>query len=590
MAPSSEAGATFAVKDADGFTVFSGPVGDELGSWSASYPFVYALDFDPLQTAGTFTISVTGPIQAASPSFVVEAAGSLYANAVANSLLFYQTQRDGPDYIPSALRTAPGHLNDANAMSYRTPKVNHDGNFKGDLEPLGVRIDAAGGWWDAGDYLKFVETTSYTVALLLAGVRDFPDQMGARSGSSDFTDEARFGTEWLLAMWNDQTRTLYYQVGIGAGNPKTAADHDLWRRPQDDDAYGGDKPVFRYIRNRPVFAAARPGSAISPNLAGRNAGAFAECFQIFRSSDPGLAHRCITSAQHVFDLADTSPAGRLLTVIPFDFYAEVEWRDDMELGATELYFAAAAGDLPPGLPHVDPMYYLRQAAHWAHEYIHGPNDAADTLNLYDVSGLAHYELFRAIDQAGNPPGLEVTQADLLADLKKQLDGAVARAGRDPFGFGVPWNTYDSTSHGLGLSVMASEYDQLTGTTTYASHSRRWLANVLGANAWGSSFIVGDGAVFPHCTHHQVANLNGSLDGSPPVLSGAVVEGPNSFAAQGALEGMRRCPPDGVDRFEPFNGSGAVYKDDVQSYSTVEPAIDLSASSPLAFARQMLGLC
>ena len=43
------------------------------------------------------------------------------------------------------------------------------------------------------------------------------------------------------------------------------------------------------------------------------------------------------------------------------------------------------------------MYYLPLAATWAHAYITGPNDAADTLNLYDVSGLAHYELYRAID-------------------------------------------------------------------------------------------------------------------------------------------------------------------------------------------------
>ncbi len=40
-------------------------------------------------------------------------------------------------------------------------------------------IDAAGGWWDAGDYEKYVETASYTTALMEIGIRDFPNQMGA---------------------------------------------------------------------------------------------------------------------------------------------------------------------------------------------------------------------------------------------------------------------------------------------------------------------------------------------------------------------------------------------------------------------------
>jgi hypothetical protein len=52
--------------------------------------------------------------------------------------------------------------------------------------------------------------------------------------------------------------------------------------------------------------------------------------------------------------------------------------------------------------------------------------------------------------------------------------------------------------------------------------------------------------------------------------------------------MRKCPPDGVNQFKPFNGNRAIYKDGVQSYSTVEPAIDLSASSMLMFAWQIAG--
>jgi endoglucanase len=70
-----------------------------------------------------------------------------------------------------------------------------------------------------------------------------------------------------------------------------------------------------------------------------------------------------------------------------------------------------------------------------------------------------------------------------------------------------------------------------------------------------------------------------------VLAGAVVEGPGGEASTGLLQNMRACPPDGVDRFAQFNGKG-VFKDEVQSYTTVEPAIGLTASSPLAFAWQI----
>jgi endoglucanase len=588
MSSAAETGVTFSVTNSSGTTVYSAPIGANLGKWSQGYPDVYALDFPSVTAPGTYTISVSGPVAATSPSFRIDTGTGLYAGALANSLSFYQTERDGPDFIANALRTAAGHLTEQMAMTYLTPHANTSGGFKGDLTPLGATVDASGGWWDAGDYLKFVQTTSYTADLLLAGVRDFPNQMGAGSAASDFTAEAKFGADWLLRMWDDTTQTLYYQVGIGEGNAKTVGDHDIWRLPQADDTFGGTDPLYRYIRNRPVFRAGPPGAPISPNLAGRDAAALAEAFQVFKASDPAFAAKCLLAAEHIFDLANTAPSGNLLTVIPFSFYPETEWRDDLELGATELYDAVAGGGLPTGLPHTDPLFYLGRAAHWANAYITGPNDAADTLNLYDVSGLAHYELYRAITQAGNPPGLEVTQAQLLADLKKQLDGALAQGATEPFGFGFPWDVWDTTSHGAGLSVMASEYDQLTSTQAYGAYSQQWLANILGANAWGSSFIVGDGSTFPHCLQHQVANLAGSLDGSPPVLVGAAVEGPNGTATKGLVTGMNLCPANGIDTFAQFNGHHAEWKDDMQSFSNTEPAIDLTASSPLAFARQMAG--
>ena len=151
------------------------------------------------------------------------------------------------------------------------------------------------------------------------------------------------------------------------------------------------------------------------------AAALALCFHAYNgnSSTQVYANTCLLAAEHIFDLANTTPSGNLLTVIPFSFYPETEWRDDMEFGATELYFALqAAGSTLPAVPHTDPNFYLQKAAHWANAYITGPNDAADTLNLYDVTGLAHFELYRAMTLAGIPSGLATTQAALLADLKK----------------------------------------------------------------------------------------------------------------------------------------------------------------------------
>src|SRR5579863_5736664 len=615
MASGAETGATFAVKDSSGATVF-GPaaIGTSLGSWSGSYPDVYALDFDSFMTAGTFSISVSGPIAASSPSFKIDTAANVYTGALSNSLFFYQDERDGPNFIATALRTAAGHLNDASAKVYVTPNVNNNGRFSGDLTPATFNgsqpvINGEGGWWDAGDYMKFVQTHSYTVGMMLVGIRDFSGQMGTSGVSQNglhWPDEAKFGLDWLQEMWDDTNEILYYQMAIGNGNAQTISDHDIWRLPQADDTYGGCTSLYRYICHRPVFvnpaalsgSTINTGAKISPNLAGRLAADFALCYHIYQTSNPTYANQCLSSAEHIFDLANTAPSGNLLTAIPFSFYPETEWRDDLELGATELYFAVqGCGTSCPVNLH-PASYYLQQAAQWANAYITGPNDAADTLNLYDVSGLAHFELWRALLLAGNPngTGLATNQTALVADLVKQLNKAITQSGTDPFGFGFPWAAYDTTSHGGGLSVMAAECSYLvtqgsnctlSGGMSPANYANRQLGNILGANSWGASLIVNDGTTFPLCMQHQVTNLVPTPPNGPPFLSGAAVEGPNSIATKGTLSGMVTCPPNGVDVYAQFN-SKAVFKDFVQSYSTVEPAIDLTASSFLAFSWQMAG--
>src|SRR5262245_62553540 len=171
MSTAAETGAMFSLRNEAGATVFSAPVGANLGRWSNTYSNVYALDFSEFAIAGRYTISVAGPVAASSPTFRVDAGGAVYSGALTNALSFYQTQRDGPNFIASGLRTAPAHLNDQNAMTYETPNVNSSGRFSGDLTPLGVRIDASGGWWDAGASIKEVHTLGHPAAMLVAALR-----------------------------------------------------------------------------------------------------------------------------------------------------------------------------------------------------------------------------------------------------------------------------------------------------------------------------------------------------------------------------------------------------------------------------------
>jgi endoglucanase len=77
----------------------------------------------------------------------------------------------------------------------------------------------------------------------------------------------------------------------------------------------------------------------------------------------------------------------------------------------------------------------------------------------------------------------------------------------------------------------------------------------------------------------VANLAGSLDGSPPVLSRAAVEGPNGTATKGFVTGVNLCPANGGDTFAQFNGHHTEWKNDMQSFSNAESAVDLTAASP-----------
>ncbi|MBA8794184.1 hypothetical protein FHX74_001789 [Friedmanniella endophytica] len=583
-----------AVVDARGRTVAT-VVATRRGRWSAAYPDVYQADLGAVRRHGRYRLVLLGST-AVSPSFPVASARTLWAPVLAKGVAFDQLQRDGAAVRPrpaaaGTIRRAPSHRDDARAGVYHWPRFtapDTDEIADADLRAYpGEHVDAEGGWFDAGDYLKFTHSTAYADVLLYAAAAQAPADRIGRARRAALLAEARHGTRWLRQMWDGRRGVLAFQVGIGSGNAAGTftGDHDLWRLPQADDHDTAHADRYS-AAHRPVFVANRPGQRISPNLAGRTAAALAMAARADARRHPARARAELAEATAIYRLADTAgyeqhPHRQLVTALPWAFYPETVWRDDMELGAVEIAQARRALGRPTG-------GYLDQAAHWAAGYL--VHDRGDTLNLYDDSALAHVELVRA---TRGRSALRTIDARVTADLAAQLSGAARRSAADPFRAGVDGTQFDVDSHTLGLVATAGWYHRLTGSHRFDALAASLQAWVFGANAWGVSFMVGVGTTFPRCLQHQVANLAGRLDGRPPLPVGAVVNGPNgadlfSDGLDGFQDGMRHCPGTGAVpavRAGVFDGSGSVFLDDVRSWQTDEPALDMTGAAIIAAAVQ-----
>ena len=182
----------------------------------------------------------------------------------------------------------------------------------------------------------------------------------------------------------------------------------------------------------------------------------------------------------------------------------------------------------------------------------------------------------------------MSAGDLVAELRRQLESGAGPARTEPFASAVDVTQFDAATRTFGFAATARIYRRLTGSRAYdgfGTAQRNWA---LGANAWGTSLVIGEGTVFPHCPQHQVANLAGSLTGGRHVLVGAVVNGPNgaeNFEDIGIPDGARACPVDGRNRFAAFDRPDARFLDDVRAWPSVEPAIDFTSTGMLALLGQ-----
>ena len=457
------------VVDASGTVVLSGARRRRAAAaGTRAYGAVQPLDLSALTTPGTYRIEVAGP-PATSPPFRI-APRRRRSSRHASTTRSRSSRRSAMarDVIAGPLHRKPvapprrPRCAVTSGRPTRAPTATSSSARR--WTPLPGRTDLEGGWFDAGDFIKFTHTTAYAVVLMFAADRE----LGTERHASLVT-EAHFGLDWLRKAWSPKHSVLYLQVGIGSGNQQGTfnGDHDLWRLPERDDSLTGAaeplpaQPARRSvptIRARPLppeprRAASRPRSR-SPRRSSRP--------PTWRMPEARPRHgRAHLRARQ--DDPMSSPAD-VVTALPHAFYPEssVARRPGARNGG--------ARKSRPGTRRCPRSQLARGPRHWARAYL--ATRRARTRSTSTTRARWHTPTSSSALRAAHRRPHD-RAAKLLGDLRAQLGAGQARAQADPFRAGAVYSDFDAVAHTFGLVTTATLlYQRLTGSDRYARSRRR----------------------------------------------------------------------------------------------------------------------
>ncbi|GAC1425195.1 MAG: glycoside hydrolase family 9 protein [Chitinophagaceae bacterium] len=425
--------------------------------------------------------------------------------------------------------------------------------------PDTTRIDVAGGWHDATDYLQYVTTSANATWHLLAAYRDFPrvftDKYSANglqgnNGTADVLDEAKWGLDWLLKM-HPRKDWLFNQLADDR-------DHAGFRLPTLDSVdYGVGKG-----KGRPVYFATgqpqglgkyRNHSTGVASAAGKFSSAFALGALVYANRDKGLSQLLADKSFSAYQLGLDKP-GVCQTAPnrePY-FYEEDNWTDDMELAAASLYRLTK-----------DKKYFIQSLDYSTKETV-TPWMGADTAKHYQwypFFNFGHYELAENADKK--------SRALLVAYYKEGIERVWKKASQNAFFRGVPF-IWCSNNLTVSFTIQCYLYRTLSGDEQYAELEQAGFDWLFGCNPWGKSMVYGLPANgnTPRHPHSSLSVLK-HYD-----LNGALADGPVYGSIYRNLRGLKLYNP---DEYAEFQSDLVVYHDDAGDYSTNEPTMDGTAS-------------
>ncbi|XP_022727945.1 endoglucanase 11-like [Durio zibethinus] len=433
-----------------------------------------------------------------------------YADAFTKSLLYFESQRSGR--LP---------------YNQRVTWRGHSGLTDG----LEQGVDLVGGYYDAGDHVKFGLPMAFTVTMLSWSIIEFRDQI-AKAGELEHALEAvKWGTDYFIKAHTSRN-VLWAEVGDGD------TDHYCWQRPEDMTT---SRQAYKIDENN-------PGS----DLAGETAAAMAAASIVFKKTNPRYSHLLLHHAQELFEFGD-----------------KYRGKYDGSVGVVKGYYASVSGYMDELLwaalwlhQATDKEEYLKYVINKAHCF--GGIGWAMTEFSWDVKYAGVQVIASKLLEKQN----HKQHAHILNQYRSKAEyylcsclnknNASNNIDRTPGGllYIRRWNNMQYVSTAVFLLTLYSDFlrdsnkllECPAGTVDHEGilkFAKSQVDYILGSNSMNMSYLVGYGSKYPTRVHHRGASIVsyrenkgfiGCIQGydnwysrqepNPNVLVGALVGGPD----------------------------------------------------------------
>jgi len=412
------------------------------------------------------------------PHSVSAAASFNYGEALQKAIIFYEMQRSG-------------RLPENNRVNWRGDSGLNDG--------ADVGLDLTGGWYDAGDNVKFNLPMAYTATMLAWSVYENRDAY-KRSGQLEYIlDNIKWATDYFIKC-HPSPNVYYYQVGDGH------LDHAWWGPPE---VMQMKRPSFKVTLDS-------PGSTV----VAETAAALAAASIIFKETDPSYSATCLKHAQELFTFADTTRSDAGYKAADGFYTSHSGFIDELTWASAWLYLATKDSS------------YLDKARSYQSNW---ELELGTNIVKYSWGHCWDNKLFGACLLLARETGDSVYKKVIENNLDWWTVGFNGgRVQYSPKGLAV-LDVWGSLRYATTAAFLADVYADWSGcdpakAKIYREFAKSQIDYALGST--GRSFVVGFGENPPKYPHHRAAHGGWEAMMTTPsehrhILYGALVGGPGA---------------------------------------------------------------